>query len=620
MKKRKLGLILNIATLCLSIAAIAIGVYSITTASLTINGSVGFTVHECRVNISGYMYGYADTASGPAHKKPTTDAEKQYLTYDGSKKATDEAPMVVASNNQSLSFNIGEGNGVYFSSEAFDNEIKPIVIVLRVANATENMVLVQDTTTVSSDAKYELNCDNQANMLYTQGDGLSTTITYSLLPKKDSSGNYVAITNSVAVNLSLSFSKFENNIASTGFTFSGTSIIGVPEEQNIGTYFLLIIPSKFSDSETVYTSLGNNLSKLNNVNRYEKVIVLDGIKKINDKTFYRCGGIRSIAIPNSVTTIGASAFDHCVGLTSFTIPNSVTTIESDTFSDCAYLTSITIPNSVTTIGPSAFSRCLSLTPITIPNSVTTIGDQAFNGCRSLTSITIPSSVTTIGNTAFNSCDSLTSITIPNSVTTIGPSAFSYCHRLTSITIPNSVTTIFEYTFNECSSLTSITIPNSVTTIRHSAFSGCSSLTSITIPNSVTTIGDNVFNGCSSLTSITIPNGVTEILYETFSGCSSLTSITIPNSVTTIRYSAFSNCSSITSITIPSSVKNIQHYVFSGCTKLSSITFEKTDNWQYSTDHGKRYTDLTSSGMSLTNAGENATNFKGAWLDYWFKQK
>ena len=618
MKKRKLGLILNIATLCLSIAAIAIGVYSITTASLTINGSVGFTVHECRVNISGYMYGYADTASGPAHKKPTTDAEKQYLTYDGSKKATDEDPMIVASNNQSLSFNIGEGNGVYFSSEVFDNEIKPIVIVLRVANATENMILVEDTTTVSSDAKYKLNCDNQANMLYAQGDGLSTTITYTLLPKKDSSGNYVAITNSVAVNLSLSFSKFENNIASTGFTFSGTSITGVPATQNVGTD-LLIIPSKFSDSATVYTSLGYNSKALKYADNYRKVIVLDGIKKINDKAFYRCGGIRSIAIPNSVTTIGASAFDNCVGLTSITIPNGVTTIESGTFSECYDLTSITIPNSVITIGGQAFNRCGSLTSITIPSSVTTIGDTAFLGCKSLTSITIPSSVTTIERNTFRNCTSLTSITIPNSVTTINYSAFSGCAGLKSITIPNGVTTIYEYTFDKCTSLTSITIPNSVTTIRHSAFSGCGSLTSITIPSSVTTIGDTAFNGCSSLTSITIPNGVTAISYDTFSGCSSLTSITIPNGVTAICANVFNGCSSLTSIIIPSSVKKIEHNVFSGCTKLSSIRFEKTDNWQYSTDHGKGYTDLTSS-MTLTDAGKNATNFKGDWVDYWFKQK
>ena len=597
MKKRKFNFIFNIVAICLSICAIAIGVYSITTASLTINGSVGFTVHECRVNISGYMYGYADTASGPVHKKPTTDAEKQYLTYDGSKKATDEAPMVVASNNQLISFNIGEGNGVYFSSEAFDNEIKPIVIVLRVANATENMILMQDTTTVSSDAQYELICDNPADMLYTQGEGLSTTITYSLTPKKDSSGNYVAIANSVAVNLSLSFSKFENNIASTGFTFSETgSITGVPEKQNGGTD-LLIIPSKFSDSATVYTSLGNNNSVLNNVGGYKKVIVLDGIKKINDKAFYGFGGMRSIAIPNSVTTIGSSAFDHCIGLTSFTIPNSVTTIGSSAFNYCGYVTSFTIPNGVTTIESGTFSECYYLTSITIPNSVTTIGNQAFNGCSSLTSITIPSSVTTIERNTFRNCKSLTSITIPNSVTTIDHSAFSGCAGLKSITIPNGVTTIFENTFEECTSLTSITIPNGVTTIRRSAFSGCSSLTSITIPNSVTTIWDNVFNGCSSLTSITIPNSVTEISYDTFSGCSSLTSITIPRSV-----------------------KKIEHNVFSGCTKLSSITFEKTDNWQYSTDHGKGYTDLTSSGMSLTNAGKNATNFKGAWLDYWFKQK
>ena len=75
-----------------------------------------------------------------------------------------------------------------------------------------------------------------------------------------------------------------------------------------------------------------------------------------------------------VTTIGDEAFYRCTGLTSITIPNSVTTIGDYAFSDCPGLTSITIPNSVTSIGPSAFYGCTGLTSITIGAGVT-IGDN-----------------------------------------------------------------------------------------------------------------------------------------------------------------------------------------------------------------------------------------------------
>jgi hypothetical protein len=50
---------------------------------------------------------------------------------------------------------------------------------------------------------------------------------------------------------------------------------------------------------------------------------------------------------------------------------------------CTSLKSITIPNSVTTIGDRAFDECKSLTSITIPNSVTSIGNGAFYECGNL---------------------------------------------------------------------------------------------------------------------------------------------------------------------------------------------------------------------------------------------
>ena len=124
--------------------------------------------------------------------------------------------------------------------------------------------------------------------------------------------------------------------------------------------------------------------------------------------------------------LGDYTFTGCI-LKSIKLPNSVTSIGKYAFCDCASLTSVIIPNSVINIGNSAFNSCTSLTSLTIPDSVTKIGDSSFCGCESLTSIIISNSVKEIGNNVFYGCTSLTSVTIPNSVTNIGRSAFYNCN-------------------------------------------------------------------------------------------------------------------------------------------------------------------------------------------------
>ena len=142
-----------------------------------------------------------------------------------------------------------------------------------------------------------------------------------------------------------------------------------------------------------------------------------------------------------VTHIGSYAFYKCTGLTSVTIPNSVISIDEGAFRNCSVLTSLNIPNSVMSIGTSAFEDCSVLTSLNIPNSVMFIGSYAFRNCSGLTSVIIPNSVTSIEEHTFQNCTGLTSVTIPNSVKSIEASSFYNCSGLTSVIIPNSVTSI-----------------------------------------------------------------------------------------------------------------------------------------------------------------------------------
>ena len=351
----------------------------------------------------------------------------------------------------------------------------------------------------------------------------------------------------------------------------------------------VVIPSSITVEGQEYPVASIGISAFYDCRELRSINIPNSVTSIEDGAFSGCSGLEDIiivndmfvllpetysghySIPENISQIIGGAFDNCTGLTSVTIPNSVTSIRKAAFESCTGLTSITIPNSVTSIGDWAFEGCTGLTSVTIGNSVTSIGFFAFYGCSGLTSITIPNSVTSIGDSAFRDCSGLTSVTIGNSVTSIGNEAFHCCSSLTSITIPNSVTSIGEFTFHGCSSLTSVTIPNSVTSIEYGTFMGCSGLTSITIPNSVTSIGTEAFYGCSGLTSVTIPNSVTSIGNYAFHGCSSLTSITIPNSVKSIGNFAFSGCSGLTSITIPNSVTSIGNYAFMDCSGLKSVT-------------------------------------------------
>jgi hypothetical protein len=149
---------------------------------------------------------------------------------------------------------------------------------------------------------------------------------------------------------------------------------------------------------------------------------------------------------------------------------------------CTSLTSVAIPNSVTSVGYGALDECTSLTSVTIGNSVTNIGDSAFFGCTSLAEIIVDplnSSYSSADGVLFNKSRTVLiaypggkagGYTIPDRVTSIGDYAFGYCTSLTNVVIPNSVTNIGDYAFWD-TSLTGVHFLGNAPSVAWSVFIG-----------------------------------------------------------------------------------------------------------------------------------------------------
>jgi hypothetical protein len=119
---------------------------------------------------------------------------------------------------------------------------------------------------------------------------------------------------------------------------------------------------------------------------------------INRATNELVEGCNVTVIPDGVTAIGASAFASHDQFETLAIPNTVKSIGRYAFY-CGGLKSIELPEGMTTIDYGAFLQCWKLSKVSMPSTLTTISDEAFYLCP-LDTIHIPASVTSIGEDAF----------------------------------------------------------------------------------------------------------------------------------------------------------------------------------------------------------------------------
>ena len=270
--------------------------------------------------------------------------------------------------------------------------------------------------------------------------------------------------------------------------------------------------------------------------------VPNSVQIIEREAFKWCE-LKSIHLPDNVTTIKGNAFCFCDGVETVTGGAGITEYESTSFSNTKWYknaqsvvlgatfikgseddATVTIPEGVKSIGPNAFSGNQNLICVELPATLKTVGKGAFSRTKNLKKITLPEGLQTIAQEAFYN-SSIEEIIIPATVKEIGKSAFCGCSNLKQIQIPAGVSG--QYTdsfmhndfaehilsaklFKDCVALSEVTIPEGVVRIGTGCFDGCESITHIALPDSIEELGDECFRGCVSMKSLYLPKKLHKI--------------------------------------------------------------------------------------------------------------
>ena len=163
---------------------------------------------------------------------------------------------------------------------------------------------------------------------------------------------------------------------------------------------------------------------------------------IGDNVFCFCNGLKSLTLPEDITSIGKAAFWGCSGLTSIELPNSVTSIDEAAFRECTSLTSVTLTSNLTSIGSQAFIGCSQLKevrynvlddlatyiqtdhPEIVIDNDCNCDFKYYQNNQEITSLKIPAGTTSIGKNVFQKYNGIQSLTFSPALTSISDLQFS----------------------------------------------------------------------------------------------------------------------------------------------------------------------------------------------------
>lgn len=196
---------------------------------------------------------------------------------------------------------------------------------------------------------------------------------------------------------------------------------------NSGVYTIKLSGCDFTKLYSMqrFTTAGSKLYKMSifdkvtSINAYSfssakymtELVLPDSLAALSDHMLNYCTGLKSIFIPKGVKTIDSNAFYECTSLEEVDFADGilVQSIGNNAFYRNQSLKSIVIPDSITTIGYSAFYECSALESVHLPSNLESLMYDAFGSCTSLQSIILPASLTYMEDNVFYDCTALLTV-------------------------------------------------------------------------------------------------------------------------------------------------------------------------------------------------------------------
>lgn len=164
---------------------------------------------------------------------------------------------------------------------------------------------------------------------------------------------------------------------------TAVSVTGTTGYGDINNKKDLVLPETVEYNGVTYTvtSIGNGaFARKNGLN---SIVIPNTVVLIAESAFASNWGLASIEIPASVVEIGTRAFEWAgnIAEVKFAANSQLKILGTSAFSHAKGLKSIELPEGLTTIKNCAFADCNVLESVTIPASVTTIMEHMFDNPR-----------------------------------------------------------------------------------------------------------------------------------------------------------------------------------------------------------------------------------------------
>ena len=213
-----------------------------------------------------------------------------------------------------------------------------------------------------------------------------------------------------------------------------------------------------------------------------------------------------VVVPRSiggvdVKIIGMNAFDRAADYTN-------TEMETND-ADWLHLRSVVIPETVTTIEDGAFEYCQQLETVVCYGPLDTAGRGTFMTCRSLKDIIFVNGIKKMDNYLFNGCEALKNVWYKGQMDYVGEDTFRGC-AVESLVI--NAKEIYGTAFRECTDLKEIHLRGGMESLCKGAFMGCTSLDTICFEFSnpgVLDTGDVYSGECGPDAKLILPASATD---------------------------------------------------------------------------------------------------------------